>query len=72
MTIEETIDKLGEELKALKARLIVDDEMMDHLSAIYSIAFCTWYDPDSEVHRQWGEKLWPHITALNDKLRFKR
>jgi len=72
MTFEETLDKLSEEFTALKARLMVDDEMMDHLRAIYSIAFCTWYDPDNEAHAKWGEKLWPHIKALNDKLRFKR
>jgi hypothetical protein len=72
MTIEKTIAKLYTELDSLKARLVVDDEMMDHLRAIYSIAFATWYDPDTEAHRKWGEGLWPHITALNDKLRFKR
>ena len=72
MAIDETIDRLTDELKALKTRLVVDDEMMGHLSAIYSIAFCTWYDPNSEAHREWGQKLWPHITALNDKLKFKR
>jgi len=72
MTIEQTIDKLSEELDALKAQLAVDDEMMEHLKAIYSIAFAAWYDPDTEAHAKWGRQLWPHISALNDKLRFKR
>ena len=72
MKIDETIVLLIDDLQTLKARLVVDDEMMEHLLAIYRIAFTTWYDPDSEAHRKWGGELWPHIEALNRKLKFKR
>jgi hypothetical protein len=72
MKIDETIKDLEVELQSLKSRLVVDDEMMDHLYRIYELAFCSWYDPDNDEHEKWGEKLWPHIKALNDKLKFKR
>jgi hypothetical protein len=72
MNANELIDKLKIELDAVQGRLMVDDEMMHHLQEIYFLAFCSWYDPDSEAHKKWGDKLWPHISALNDKLHFKR
>ena len=72
MTVDRVIDELIDELRQLKARLVVDDEMMEHLLAIYRIAFVTWYDADSEEHRKWGEELWPHISALNHRLGFKK
>lgn len=72
MKVDELIDKLIVELNVLKARLVVDDDMMHHLSEIYFIWFSSWYDPDNDAHKKWGEKLEPHITALNDKLSFKR
>ena len=72
MTIDESIETLTTELALLKARLVVDDEMMKHLHEIYFIAFSSWYDPDNGTHEKWGKKLWPHIMALNDKLHFKR
>lgn len=72
MKIDETIDALKSELDELKARLAVDDDMMKHLHEIYFIAFMSWYDPDNETHEKWGRQLWPHISALNDKLHFKR
>ena len=70
--INALIERLRVELEALQSRLVVDDEMMEHLHEIYLIAFCSWYDPDNDTHLKWGEKLWPHISALNDKLKFKR
>jgi hypothetical protein len=69
---DELITQLKTELDSLKARLIIDDEMMKHLHEIYFIWFSSWYDPDNEAHRVWGQKLGPHITALNDKIKFKR
>jgi hypothetical protein len=72
MNADELIDRLKNELDALKARLVVDDEMMKHLHEIYLIAFCGWYDPNSDAHAEIGKQLWPHISALNDKLKFKR
>ena len=72
MKIDEAIDNLKAELDGLKARLVVDDEMMKHLHEIYFLAFTSWYDPDNEVHEKWGKQLWPHISALNNKLKFKR
>jgi hypothetical protein len=72
MNATELIDNLKTELDALQARLAVDDEMMHHLSEIYFLAFSSWYDPDNQEHRKWGDKLWPHISALNKKLHFKR
>ena len=70
--IESLISELKVELDALQSRLVVDDEMMEHLLEIYKIAFMSWYDPDNETHKKWGQKLWPHISSLNHKLKFKR
>lgn len=70
--IDDVFKTLETELQALKARLVVDDEMMGHLHEIYKLAFISWYDPDNETNKKWGEKLWPHIMALNEKLKFKR
>lgn len=72
MTTDELIDKLKFELDTMKARLTIDDDVMKHLSEIYFLAFSSWYDPDNDVHYKWGKKLWPHISAINDKLHFKR
>jgi hypothetical protein len=72
MDTDQLIDALKNELDTLKARLVVNDEMMKHLNEIYFIALCGWYDPDSDAHAAIGKKLWPHISALNDKLKFKR
>lgn len=72
MTTDELIDALKCDLDGLKARLMVDDEMMKHLNEIYFIAFSGWYDQDSDAHAEIGKKLWPHIVALNDKLKFKK
>lgn len=71
MKIDETLDKLKVELDGIKARLVIDDDMMKHLHEIYFIAFMGWYDPDTEGHEKIGKQIWPHITALNDKLHFK-
>jgi hypothetical protein len=71
MNTEELIDALKADLVNLKARVAVDDEMMHHLNEIYFISFCAWYDPDSDAHQEVGNKIWPHISALNDKLGFK-
>lgn len=72
MNADELIEKLKTELDVLKARLTVDDDMMKHLYEIYHIAFCGWYDPDNEAHEKIAKRIWPHISALNDKLHFKR
>lgn len=72
MSAEELIEQLKKELETLKARLVVDDDMMKHLHEIYFWAFCGWYDPDNEEHEKQAKKVWPHIMALNDKLHFKR
>lgn len=71
MKIEEQLDNLARSITALKARIVVDDDMVKHLNEIYFIAFSGWYDPNSDAHAEIGKKLWPHITALNDKLKFK-
>jgi len=72
MNVDELIDNLKIELDTLKARLVVDDDMMKHLHEIYFQSFSAWYDPDNDEHAKWGKKIWPHISALNDKLKFKR
>jgi hypothetical protein len=72
MNANELIDRLKDELDALKARLLVDDEMMKHLHEIHFIAFSGRYDPVSDAHAEISNQLWPHISALNDKLKFKR
>ncbi|MDO8596616.1 MAG: hypothetical protein Q7R45_08330 [Sulfuricaulis sp.] len=72
METDELIDRLKTELNVLKARLAIDDDAMKHLHEIYFLAFSSWYDPDNAEHTKWGKKLWPHISALNDKLKFKR
>jgi hypothetical protein len=66
------IDELKTELDKLKNRLVIDDDVMKHLHEIYYQAFAAWYDPDNEEHRKWGQKIWPHISAINDKVGFKR
>jgi hypothetical protein len=70
--VGEIIEDFKKELDTIKERIVVDDECMKHLYEIYSLAFVTWYDPDSKAHAKWGQQLWPHIKALNDKLKFKR
>jgi hypothetical protein len=70
--IEKLIENLKTELEELKSRIVVDDECMSHLYEIYKFAFVSWYDPENEEHKKWGQQLWPHIRAINDKLKFRK
>ena len=48
------------------------DEMAKHLREIYNLVWTeACYDPFNDSTKAMGQRLLPHITALNDELHFK-
>lgn len=64
--------EVAEKIAALEARVAVDDEAMHHLRELYAKIWPeAFYDPGSAAVEKYAQDLWPHIDALNKKLRFK-
>lgn len=71
--IDDTLQALTSEISSLKTRAVVDDEMLEHLLAIYKIAYIEGsYDPLNQRSEEAAVQIWPHIKAINAVLRFKK
>jgi len=70
--VEEAIDKLRKEVSTLRSQRAVSEEALGHLRAIYKTAWNEgFFDPYNDKSYEAAQKIWPHIKALNDELRFK-
>ena len=69
-SVTSALETLKEEID--KAIMPLSDKDMEHLREIYRVVFCLLYDPDNDACAKYGEKLYPHIKALNVKFHFKK
>ena len=65
-------EEIAEKAAKLEARVVVDDEAVYHLNALWNSIWAeVYYDPASESSRKFANHLLPHIDALNKKFKFK-
>lgn len=66
------IKQILSEIETLQARQAISEKALEHLREIYKTAWIeSHYDPYNNKSYEAAVKIWPHIKALNDELKFK-
>jgi hypothetical protein len=70
--IEEALAQIRKEFENLEAKQVLSEEALEHLREIYKVAWIEGcYDPYNEKSYEAAVKIWPHIRALNEELKFR-
>ena len=70
--IEKSIDTLRNEIATLKKRQAISDAGIKHLREIFKTAWTEcFYLHYNEKSYETAHKIWPHIKALNEELKFR-
>lgn len=72
VTTDDLLDGIRDHIMAVERRTVISKEALEHLHEIYMLCGCEWYDPDNAFTKAFADKIWPHIKALNEELKFKR